>query len=102
MTAGIVEGPDHIVRAAHDDDAVVADLVRDVTAGLCQLAGRDREQPIAVPDRLKVETEDVRVPVERLVKAVPFTPAVQQSQKIVARAHLSSLRCGSCPMGQER
>ena len=55
MAAGVVEGADHAVGAADDDDRVEADIPGDVVAGLRVVPGGHREQPARGDDALKVE-----------------------------------------------
>ena len=87
MAAGVVEGADRSVGPAHDDDRVLADLHRHEVAGLRDLAGRDREQPVAIPDRLNVEPEDLRIRVERTRQGVPGSPGTDQVQHVGTNIH---------------
>ena len=59
--ADVVEGAQHAVHAACHDDVLIDHRGRDVAAGLRDLRGMGREQPIAIEDLLLLLREDRRV-----------------------------------------
>ena len=88
MPAGIVEGADFAVAAAHDHHWVVADLHREEAARLGDLAIVADEQPFAIPDKLHVELVEIRVDVEGLLQAEAVAPVADQFQHFVAHVHV--------------
>ena len=90
MPAGIVEGVDLALLVADQHDRVVADLDGDVAAGLRQLAIMADEQPVAIPDQLHVELEEIGIGVEGLLERIALPAAVQAA---------SACRCAHpCPV----
>ncbi len=55
MPAGIVEGAQAAVAVAHHQHRILADLHRQVVAGIQHLAIVTHEQPIAVPDHVQID-----------------------------------------------
>lgn len=71
MPARIVERPDLPVAPFHDQDVVGADLKAGIGPRAVELACRNREQPFAVEDVLKVGGKDVRIGIERPLEGEP-------------------------------
>ena len=92
VPARIVERPDHRVGAAHDDDRIGADLHRHVIAGLRDLAGRDREDPVAEPDPPHLDLEQLRVVVERAGQRMVRPAGHQEGQHLGVSGHLAAPR----------
>ena len=55
MPAGVVEGVQLAVAVAHHHDRVLADLNRQVIAGIRHFTIMTDEQPVAVPDHLEID-----------------------------------------------
>ena len=96
VPAGIVEGADRPVAAAHDDDRIVADLHGEVVARRRNLAIMAGEQPVAVEDRFEIEAVKPGVGIEFLVEAHAGAPPLQFGEHGVCGAHLSIPRDHHC------
>jgi hypothetical protein len=88
MTASVVEGADDAVAVAQHDDRIGADLHREVTAGLGQLAIVAREQPVAIPNQLEIEIEELLIDIERLGQRIALGSMADQVQHLATGVHL--------------
>ena len=88
VTAGVVEGADPAVAAAHDHHRIVADLYGEEGAWLGDLAIMPDEQPVAIPDQFHVQPEEIRIDVEGLLKGKAVAPLADQPQHLVACIHV--------------
>ncbi len=64
MAAGVVEGANVAVFAAHQNDSVRADVPRHPVAGFRDLAGMASIEPVPPPDAVEVSVEDLGAGVE--------------------------------------
>jgi hypothetical protein len=93
MAAGIVKGANGAGPVAGDDDGIIAHLHREIVAGLGDLAVVADEQPVAIPDRLKIELVVIGVDVESLLEAVA------SEYPIICRGALRRRHPGGKPHG---
>ena len=78
MAAHIVEGPDHPVGAAHDDDRVAAEADHRVIAGFRHIRLDPDMDPVAGPDGVEIGLEHLVAQIERCFQAVAGLSAREQ------------------------
>src|ERR1700720_275894 len=99
MPAGIVEGAQTAVAVAQNDDRIVADLDRQIVAGILHFAVVTHEQPIAVPNHVQIDLVVLRAAIEISFQGGFEITSPQSAQHGIARGHRCSAR-NPKPWGQ--
>ena len=88
MPARIVEGADHAVTPAHDQQRIVADLKRDIVARARDFAVVADEQPLAGEQPLDLDPVEGRIGVEPSRQRMAVAPLEQRVAHFRLKIHL--------------